>query len=103
MATPRELRLVGGTAAPAPEPAGATGGQLRVVITGHVNHGKSTLVGRLFHNTGMLPEGRLEAIEAMCRRRGIPFEWALLMDSLKAARDQGITIGTSQIWFRHDD
>ena len=77
--------------------------QLRVVIVGHVDHGKSTLVGRLFHDTGMLPEGKFEAIEEMCRRRGMPFEWAFLMDSLKAERDQGITIDTSQIWFRHGE
>ena len=77
--------------------------QLRVVIVGHVDHGKSTLVGRLFHDTGMLPDGKFEAIEEMCRRRGMPFEWAFLMDSLKAERDQGITIDTSQIWFRHAD
>ena len=83
-------------ASPAPER------QMRVVIVGHVDHGKSTLVGRLFHDTGQLPEGKLEAIEEMCRRRGMPFEWAFLMDSLKAERDQGITIDTSQIWFRHD-
>ena len=75
--------------------------QLRVVIVGHVDHGKSTLVGRLFHDTGMLPEGKFEAIDEMCRRRGMPFEWAFLMDSLKAERDQGVTIDTSQIWFNH--
>ena len=75
--------------------------QLRVVIVGHVEHGKSTLVGRLFHDTGMLPEGKFEAIDEMCRRRGMPFEWAFLMDSLKAERDQGVTIDTSQIWFNH--
>jgi bifunctional enzyme CysN/CysC len=75
--------------------------QLRVVIVGHVDHGKSTLVGRLFHDTGMLPEGKFEAIEEMCKRRNMPFEWAFLMDSLKAERDQGVTIDTSQIWFRH--
>ena len=88
--------ITGTTAQPAPER------QMRVVIVGHVDHGKSTLVGRLFHDTGQLPEGKLEAIDEMCRRRGMPFEWAFLMDSLKAERDQGITIDTSQIWFRHD-
>jgi bifunctional enzyme CysN/CysC len=77
--------------------------QLRVVIVGHVDHGKSTLVGRLFHETGMLPEGKFEAIEEMCRRRGMAFEWASLMDSLQAERDQGVTIDTSQIWFSHGD
>ena len=37
----------------------------------------------------------------MCERRGMPFEWAFLMDAFQAERDQGITIDTSQIWL-HD-
>jgi bifunctional enzyme CysN/CysC len=74
--------------------------QLRIVIVGHVDHGKSTLVGRLIHDTGSLPEGKLEAIKAMCERRGMPFEWAFLMDAFQAERDQGITIDTAQIWLR---
>ncbi len=73
---------------------------LRIVIVGHVDHGKSTLVGRLFHDTGSLPEGKLEAIRAMCERRGMPFEWAFLMDAFQSERDQGITIDTAQIWFK---
>ncbi len=72
---------------------------LRTVIVGHVDHGKSTLVGRLFHDTGSLPNGKFEQIQEMCRRRGMPFEWAFLMDAMQAERDQGITIDTSQIWF----
>jgi bifunctional enzyme CysN/CysC len=72
---------------------------LRVVIVGHVDHGKSTLVGRLFHDTGSLPDGKLDAIKAMCERRGMPFEWAFLMDAFQSERDQGITIDTAQIWF----
>jgi bifunctional enzyme CysN/CysC len=73
---------------------------LKIVIVGHVDHGKSTLVGRLFHDTGSLPEGKIEAIKATCERRGMPFEWAFLMDALQAERDQGITIDTAQIRFR---
>ncbi|MBT5860380.1 MAG: GTP-binding protein, partial [Alphaproteobacteria bacterium] len=72
---------------------------LKVAIVGHVDHGKSTLVGRLLHDTGSLPDGKLESIQAICERRGVPFEWAFLMDALQAERDQGITIDTSQIWF----
>ena len=75
---------------------------LRIVIVGHVDHGKSTLVGRLFHDTGSLPDGKYESIKAMCEKRGVPFEWAFLMDALQAERDQGITIDTSQIWFKTD-
>ncbi|HET6520088.1 MAG TPA: adenylyl-sulfate kinase [Geminicoccaceae bacterium] len=77
-----------------------SGAPLPIVIVGHVDHGKSTLVGRLFHDTGSLPEGKLEAIRAVCERRGMPFEWAFLMDALQAERDQGITIDTARIHFR---
>jgi bifunctional enzyme CysN/CysC len=73
---------------------------LRIVIVGHVDHGKSTLVGRLFHDTGSLPDGKFESIRKMCERRGMPFEWAFLMDAMQAERDQGITIDTAQIWFK---
>ena len=74
--------------------------QLRVVIVGHVDHGKSTLVGRLLHATGSLPDGKLEALKAASERRGMPFEWSFLLDALQTERDQGITIDTTQIRFR---
>jgi bifunctional enzyme CysN/CysC len=74
--------------------------QLKIVIVGHVDHGKSTFVGRLFNDTGSLPEGKLEQLQAAAKRRGAPFEWANLMDALQAERDQNITIDTAQIWFR---
>ncbi len=74
--------------------------QLKIVIVGHVDHGKSTFVGRLFHDTGSLPEGKLEQLQQVAQRRGIPFEWANLMDALQSERDQNITIDTAQIWFR---
>ena len=74
--------------------------QLKIVIVGHVDHGKSTFVGRLFNDTGSLPEGKLEQLQAAAKRRGTPFEWANLMDALQSERDQNITIDTAQIWFR---
>jgi bifunctional enzyme CysN/CysC len=73
---------------------------LKLVIVGHVDHGKSTLVGRLFHDTGSLPPGKVDAIRTMSERRGMAFEWAFLLDALQAERDQGITIDMTQIWFR---
>ncbi|HZL41720.1 MAG TPA: adenylyl-sulfate kinase [Verrucomicrobiae bacterium] len=74
--------------------------QLKIVIVGHVDHGKSTFVGRLFNDTGSLPEGKLEQLRKAAERRGVPFEWANLMDALQSERDQNITIDTAQIWFR---
>src|ERR1700734_2645146 len=81
-------------------PNGTTRPQVRIVIVGHVDHGKSTLVGRLLHDTGSLPDGKFEQIQQSCIKRGMPFEWSFLMDALQAERDQGITIDTSQIWFK---
>jgi bifunctional enzyme CysN/CysC len=74
--------------------------QLKIVIVGHVDHGKSTFVGRLFNDTGSLPEGKLEQLQQIAERRGVPFEWANLMDALQSERDQNITIDTAQIWFQ---
>jgi bifunctional enzyme CysN/CysC len=73
--------------------------QLKIVIVGHVDHGKSTFVGRLFYDTGSLPEGKHEQLQLIAERRGVPFEWANLMDALQSERDQNITIDTAQIWF----
>jgi len=70
-----------------------------VVILGHVDHGKSTLIGRLLHDTGRLPEGKLEELQAAARRRGAPLEWAHVTDALQLERDQGITVDTTRIWF----
>jgi bifunctional enzyme CysN/CysC len=81
-------------------PNGTTRPQVRIVIVGHVDHGKSTLVGRLLHETGSLPEGKLEMLKAVSARRGMPFEWSILLDALQTERDQGITIDTTQIRFR---
>ena len=83
-----------------PIPRGTARPQVRIVIVGHVDHGKSTLVGRLLHETGSLPEGKLDMLKAASARRGMPFEWSFLLDALQTERDQGITIDTTQIRFR---
>ena len=74
--------------------------QLKIVIVGHVDHGKSTLIGRLFYETDSLPDGQYEKVVKSSEKRGMPFEWSFLLDSLQAERDQGITIDTTQIWFK---
>ena len=64
------------TAGTWPGVAGFRPEQLKIVIVGHVDHGKSTFVGRLFHDTGSLPEGKLEQLAdespnaAACRSSG---------------------------------
>src|SRR5258708_22402336 len=73
---------------------------LRVVRAGHVDHGKSTLVGRLLHATDSLPEGKLETVAKVSSRRGRTFEWAFVTDALQAERDQGVTIDASHIRLR---
>jgi bifunctional enzyme CysN/CysC len=73
---------------------------LRIVVVGHVDHGKSTLVGRLLHDVGALPDGKIQRVEANCRARGMPFEWAFVTDALQIERDQGITVDVSHIPFK---
>ncbi len=57
--------------------------QFDVVVVGHVDHGKSTVIGRLLADTGSLPEGKLEAVRATCERNSKPFEYAFLLDALE--------------------
>jgi bifunctional enzyme CysN/CysC len=73
--------------------------KMNIVIVGHVDHGKSTLVGRLFYDTNSLPEGKYEAVAKVCEDTGKEFEFAFLLDSLEEERDQGITIDTAQAYF----
>jgi len=73
---------------------------MSIVVVGHVDHGKSTVVGRLLADTGVLPKGRLEQIKETCERAGRPFEYAYLIDALKDERAQGITIDTARVFFQ---
>src|SRR5512138_538842 len=73
---------------------------MNVVILGHVDHGKSTVIGRLLADTGSLPQGKLEQVQAMCERSARPFEYAFLLDALKDEQAQGITIDTARCFFK---
>ncbi len=75
---------------------------LKLVVVGHVDHGKSTLIGRLLYDTDSLPTGKFEELQAICERRGMPLEWSFVLDAFQAERDQAVTIDTTQIWFKTD-
>ncbi|MEP6688396.1 MAG: GTP-binding protein, partial [Gemmatimonadales bacterium] len=73
---------------------------MNIVIVGHVDHGKSTVIGRLLADTHSLPEGKLEQIRAQCELNSKPFEYAFLLDALKDEQAQGITIDAARVFFK---
>lgn len=72
---------------------------LKFVIVGHVDHGKSTLIGRLLYDTDSIPPDKFEEVKQICETLGKEIEFGYLMDYLEEERDQGITIDTAQIFF----
>lgn len=74
--------------------------KMNIVIIGHVDHGKSTLVGRLLADTDSLPKGKLQDVSDRCARNAKPFEYAFLLDALKDEQSQGITIDSARCFFR---
>jgi len=76
--------------------------QMNIVIVGHVDHGKSTVIGRLLADTDSLPKGKLEQVKAFCAANSRPFEYAFLLDALKDEQAQGITIDSARCFFKTD-
>ncbi|HEY9013534.1 MAG TPA: GTP-binding protein, partial [Gemmatimonadales bacterium] len=74
--------------------------RMNIVIVGHVDHGKSTVIGRLLADTHSLPEGKLEQVRAQCELNSKPFEYAFLLDALKDEQAQGITIDAARVFFK---
>lgn len=74
--------------------------QMNIVIAGHVDHGKSTIIGRLLADTKSLPEGKLAQVKENCRLNSKPFEYAFLLDALKDEQSQGITIDAARVFFQ---
>ena len=71
-----------------------------IVMVGNVDHGKSTLIGRLLYDTGSLPEGKYEELQELCASRDSKnIEWAYLLDCFQAERDQAMTIDASHAGF----
>jgi bifunctional enzyme CysN/CysC len=73
----------------------------RVVVAGHVDHGKSTLIGRLMLDLGLLHQSKIDDVVASSARRGTAPEWSYVLDSLQEERDQAVTIDTTRLWFAH--
>lgn len=73
---------------------------LNFVIVGHVDHGKSTLIGRLLYDTNSLPPDKIEEIKKTSEGLGKDTEFAYLLDHLEEERQQGITIDTTQVFFK---
>lgn len=73
---------------------------LKLVIVGHVDHGKSTLIGRLLFDTHSLPPDKIAEIKKTSQSLGRKTEFAFLLDHLQEEREQGITIETTQTFFK---
>lgn len=73
---------------------------LKLVIVGHVDHGKSTLIGRLLIDTDAVPKEKIEEVKVICDSLGREFEPCYILDYLEEEREQNITIDTTQIWFK---
>ncbi|MDA3862222.1 MAG: GTP-binding protein [Melioribacteraceae bacterium] len=73
--------------------------QMNIVIAGHVDHGKSTVIGRLLADTNSLPDGKLDFVKQQCEINARPFEYAFLLDALKDEQAQGITIDSARVFF----
>jgi len=81
-------------------PQFSAGTPLKIVFAGHVDHGKSTLIGRILHDTDSLPDGKMDMVKKACAAEGMEFEFAFLLDALLEEQKQNVTIDTTEIAFR---
>ena len=72
-----------------------------VVVVGYVDHGKSSLLGRILLDTDTIPAEQVHALEKASARRGIHNEWAYALDSSQEERDLGVTIETTRVAIRY--
>ena len=75
-------------------------GLLRICTAGSVDDGKSTLIGRLLHDSQSVYEDQIHAVEKASKNRNAgPIDFSLFTDGLKAEREQGITIDVAYRYF----
>lgn len=72
---------------------------IKIVFAGHVDHGKSTLIGRLLYDTKSISNEVFEEVKKTCESLGRDIEFGFVLDYLEEEREQGITIDTTQIFF----
>ena len=72
----------------------------KIVIVGHVDHGKSSFIGRFLYDIEEITEEKVLELKKASESRGVEFEFAFLLDALQDERDQGITIDTTRIFFK---
>jgi bifunctional enzyme CysN/CysC len=75
----------------------------KVVIAGHVDHGKSTLIGKILNDTSNILEDRYKKIQDTCSIRKMKFEYAFLLDAFEEEQKQGITIDKLEIPFKYQN
>jgi len=71
---------------------------MKIVIGGHIDHGKSTLLGRLMLETSSLAPEKLKKVKQACKNQGKDAEIAFLVDQLKEEQKNNITIDTTQVF-----
>src|SRR5579862_1172543 len=77
--------------------------QLRIVMVGDVDAGKSTILGRLLVDVGQVTPAKLAELESSSTKRGVPIEYSFLLDAFQVERDQAITLDITRVWVRTPD
>ena len=73
---------------------------MNVVIVGHIDHGKSTLIGRLLYDSATLPEERMAEVQKLIEEYKKRFEFAYFLDSFEEELKEERTIDTTRILFK---
>jgi bifunctional enzyme CysN/CysC len=69
----------------------------RFAVVGHVDHGKSTLLGRILLDVGRVPDDKVNKVKQLCNARNSQFEPAFLLDAFAEEQDQGVSIDTTAV------
>lgn len=76
---------------------------VRIAVVGHVDNGKSTLIGRLMSDTGQVHAEKIGKVQSICRQQGRKYEYAFLLDALEEEQAQGITMDVTEVQWSFED